>query len=99
MFACPDQDLNLRVSGREREGQLKVYVTPSIKRILRDLCETQMCSSDAVLKKGCINSEKRTGRILQDVPVVLHKEALQIHNTSECDLCQESVCVKILPGC
>ncbi len=30
MFACPDQDLNLRVSGREREGQLKVYVTPSI---------------------------------------------------------------------
>jgi len=51
VFACPDQDLNLRVSGREREGQLKVYVTPSIKRKLRDLCETQMCSSNAVLKK------------------------------------------------
>lgn len=56
VFACPDQDLNLRVSGWEREGQLKVYVTPSIKRVLRDLCETQMCSSNAVLKKGCINT-------------------------------------------
>lgn len=48
VFACPDQDLNLRVSGREREGQLKVYVTPSVKRILRHLCEKQMCSSKCI---------------------------------------------------
>lgn len=51
VFACPDQHLNLRVPGWEREGQLKVYVTPSIKWILWDLCETQMCSSNLVLKK------------------------------------------------
>lgn len=43
--------------------------------------------------------EKRAARISQDVPVMLHKEALQIHNTSEYDLCQDWVRVKSLPGC
>lgn len=40
VFAGSNQNLNLRVPGGEREGQLKVHVTPSVERILWNLYQT-----------------------------------------------------------